>query len=82
MNDPRVVDEFVNVCNAVHVFALPRLSASVEFDPPRSAPSVPVRVSVPLARDSDVVATVFSVPLLPAVYVTPLDVRLERVVMF
>ncbi len=81
MNDPYVVDENANVCSAVHELALPRLRERVEAEPPSRAPSVPVTVSDPLV-DSDVVATVLSVPLPLDVYATPLLVRLDRAVMF
>jgi hypothetical protein len=63
------------------VFALPRLSESVEAEPPSRAPSVPDTDSDELVVIDDV-DTVFSVPLLFVVYVTPLDVRLDRFVMF
>ena len=45
------------------MLALPRFRESVEFVPPSNAPNVPVTVSDALV-DRDVVATVFSVPLL------------------
>ena len=54
----------------------------VELLPPSRAPSVPVIDSVELAAANDDVATVCSEPVPPTVYVTPLDVRLERFVMF
>lgn len=66
MNDPYVVLENANVCSAVHEFELPRLREIVEFEPPSRAPSVPETDRVALV-DSDVVATVFSVPLPPDV---------------
>lgn len=81
MNDPYVVDEYANVCSAVHEFALPRLSEMVELLPPSRAPSVPDTESDELVA-SDVVATVCSEPLPPTVYVAPLLVRFERLVMF
>ena len=73
---------FENCCSAVHVFALPRLRAMVELLPPTRLPRVPVTVNVELAVAYDDVATVCSEPLPPTVYVTPLDVRFERFVMF
>ncbi len=81
MNDPYVVDEYANVCSAVHELALPRFREIVEFVPPSSAPSVPVTDSDEFVA-SDVVATVCNVPLDPTVYVTPLFVRFDRAVMF
>ena len=63
------------------MFGLERLSEIVELEPPSKAPSVPDTDSVESVVTEDV-ATVFNVPLLPAVYVTPLDVKFERVVMF
>ena len=81
VNDPYVVDENANDCSAVHEIALPRFRERVEFEPPSSAPSVPVTDSEPLVA-SDVVATVCSEPVPPTVYVTPLDERFDRFVMF
>ena len=71
----------MNVCRAVHVLALAVFREIVPFVPPSRAPSVPVSESdEPILSDD--VATVFSVPLDPAVYATPLDVRFDRFVMF
>lgn len=81
MNDPYVVEENANVCSAVHELALPRLSEIVELLPPSRAPSVPETDSDPLVAREDV-ATVCSDPVPPTVYVTPLDDRFERFVMF
>lgn len=81
VNDPYVVDENANDCRADHEFALARFREIVEFDPPSSAPSVPVTDSEELVA-SDVVATVCSEPVPPTVYVTPLDDRFDRFVMF
>ena len=78
----RVEEALVNCCSAVQEFALPRLREMVEADPPTSAPSVPVTVRVVLAVAKDDVATVCSCPVPPTVYVTPFDVRFERLVMF
>lgn len=63
VNDASEVLELANVCSAVQVFGLARLSERVELLPPRSAPRVPVTESDELVA-SDVVATVLSVPLL------------------
>jgi hypothetical protein len=66
VNDPYVVDEYVNVCRADHVFGLVRFREIDEADPPSNAPSVPVTDSDdPVVSDD--VATVLSVPLDPAV---------------
>ena len=81
VNDPYVVEENANVCSAVHELALPRFRDRVEFVPPSRAPSVPVTDRDPLVA-SDVVATVCSEPVPPTVYVTPLDDRFDRFVMF
>lgn len=81
VNDPYVVDEYANVCSAVHELALPRLREIVELLPPSNAPSVPVTDRDELVASDDV-ATVCSEPVPPTVYVTPLDVRFERAVMF
>ena len=63
------------------MLAFPVFKEIVEFVPPSRAPSVPDRDSDdPILSDD--VATVFSVPLDPAVYATPLDVRFDRFVMF
>jgi hypothetical protein len=63
------------------VLALPRFREIVEFEPPSNAPSVPDTDRDALVASDDV-ATVLSVPLPFDVYVTPLDVRLDRAVMF
>ena len=63
------------------MFGLARLSESVEAEPPSRAPSVPDTDSDALVAIDDV-DTVLSVPLLFVVYVTPLDDRLDRFVMF
>lgn len=81
VNDPYVVEENANVCSAVHELALPRFRDRVEFEPPSNAPSVP-DTDIDALVDSDVVATVCNDPVLPTVYVTPLDDRFERFVMF
>ncbi len=56
----------INVAEFSPFEAIPAISESVEAEPPSSAPSVPVTDSDELVA-SDVVATVFSVPLLPDV---------------
>ena len=71
----------MNVCSAVHVFGLDRFRESVPDAPPSSCPIVPEYESDEPIVGVDV-DTVFSVPLLFVVYVTPLDVRLDRFVMF
>lgn len=53
----------------------------VEFDPPSNAPNVPVTDRDELTASEDV-AVVLSVPVPPAVYTTPLDERLDKLVMF
>ena len=63
------------------MFGLARFREIVELLPPSSAPNVPVTESDELVA-SDVVATVCNEPVPPTVYVTPLDDRFERFVMF
>ena len=81
VNDPYVVDEYANVCRPVHELGLVRLSEIVELLPPSNAPSVPVTDSDEFVASDDV-ATVCSEPVPPTVYVTPLDDRFDRFVMF
>ena len=69
MNDPYVVDEYANVCGAVHELALARFREIVEFVPPSSAPSVPVTDSDEFVARDDV-ATVCVNPFVP-VYSAP-----------
>ena len=52
--DARVVDEFVNVWSALQVFAFAVLSEMDEFEPPTSAPSVPVTESEPPVASDEV----------------------------
>ena len=63
------------------MFGLARFREIVELLPPSNAPNVPVTESDELVA-SDVVATVCNEPVPPTVYVTPLDDRFDRFVMF
>jgi hypothetical protein len=56
VNDPRVVDEFVNDCSAVHELAFAMFSDRVVFDPPICEPSVPDDVIEPPTASDDVAA--------------------------
>jgi hypothetical protein len=66
-NEPRVVEEFVKVWSAVHVFGLAKFKAIVAFEPPSWKPSAPEETvrEEPTARVE--VEVVLSVPLDPAV---------------
>ena len=61
VNDPYVVDEYANVCSAVHELALPRLREMVELLPPSWNPRVPATERVDPTASVEV-AVVFSVP--------------------
>ena len=71
VNDPYVVDEYANVCSAVHELGLARLRDIVELLPPSNAPSVPDTDSDELVASDDV-ATVLTNPVEPT-YVAPCD---------
>ena len=71
----------MNVCSALHVFALAVFNERVPATPPTNDPIVPEYESDPPIVGVDV-AVVLSAPVPPAVYTSPFDVRLESVEIF